>query len=240
MLDMLHNTIATFSELECHNLRVAIMDGQRARVWQCDTSILRQDLEECFVSSYRAAGEEIRTLETKVFPQLQDLLSRHDPRWRKPDEVHNRSDAADLPSLGALSEIVALDLEEPWWRRWWASSPNPEAQVGSLDRLIRQEFYPIVDALVQAARTHLKARQSVALQTSNRIYLGLVDFLQEQNKSRRARTHVLIAAAETFPRGELDRNQEARIAELKEEIPIVEAILHRLESIDQSLSDMIA
>jgi len=150
------------------------------------------------------------------------------------------SGAADLPSLGALSQIVALDLEEPWWRRWWARSPNLEAQVSSLDHLIKQEFYPIVDALVQAARTHLKARQSAALQASTRTYLGLVDFLQEQNRARRARTRVLISAAENFPRGELHRDQEARIAALKQEIPIVETLLDRLESIDRALSEMIS
>ena len=149
------------------------------------------------------------------------------------------SGAADLPSLGALSQIVALDLEEPWWRRWWASSSNLEARVNSLDHLIVQEFYPIVDALVQAARTHLKARQSAALQASTRTYLGLADFLQEQNRARRARTRVLISAAENFPRGELQQGQEARIAALKQEIPIVETLLDRLDSIDRALSETI-
>jgi hypothetical protein len=239
-LDVLRYTIAAFSEVECDKLQRAIVDGHRDRVWQCDTSSLRRDLEECFVTSYRGAGEEISTLEAQVFPQLQELLSRHDSRWRRPDETRIGSDVADLPSLGALSQIVALDLEEPWWRRWWARSSNLEARVGSLDHLIRQEFYPIVDALVQAAHAHLKARQSSALQTSRRIYLGLVDFLQEQNRARRARTRVLIAAADTSRRGEMHRNQEAGIAELKQQIPIVEALLHRLESIDRLWSDMIS
>jgi hypothetical protein len=240
MLDVLRDTIAAFAELECDNLRRAMVDGHRSSVWQCEASSLRRELEEFFVTSYRGAEEEISTLEAQVFPQLQELLSRHDSRWRRPDEARMRSGAADLPSLGALSQIVALDLEEPWWRRWWASSSNPEARVGSLDHLIKQEFYPIVDALVQAARTHLKARQSAALQASTRTYLGLVDFLQEQNRARRARTRVLISATDKSPRGELHRNQEARIADLKQEIPIVETLLDRLESIDRVLSDMIA
>jgi hypothetical protein len=239
MLDVLREAIAAFAEVECGNLRRAMVDGHRSRVWQCETASLRRELEEFYVTSYRDTEEEISTLEAQVFPQLQELLSRHDPRWRRPDEARMKSGAADLPSLGALSQIVALDLEEPWWRRWWASSSNLEAQVSSLDHLIKQEFYPIADELVQAARTHLNARQSAALQASTRTYLGLVDFLQEQNRARRARTRILISAAEKFPRGELHRDQEARIAGLKQEIPIVETLLERLESIDQALSDML-
>jgi len=239
MLDVLREAIAVFAEVECDNLRRAMLDGHRGRVWQCETSSLRRELEEFFVASYRGTEEEISTLEAQVFPQLQELLSRHDPRWRRPDEARMTSGAADLPSLGALSQIVALDLEEPWWRRWWASSSNLEARVNSLDHLIVQEFYPIVDALVQAARTHLKARQSAALQASTRTYLGLADFLQEQNRARRARTRVVISAAENFPRGELQQGQEARIAALKQEIPIVETLLDRLDSIDRALSETI-
>lgn len=237
MLDVLQDAVAGFSYVECDNLRRAIAEGHRGRVWQCETSSLRRNLEECFIITYRAAAEEISRLEEQVFPQLQQLLSRHDPRWRRTDETGGRSLAAELPSLSALSQIVALDLEEPWWRRWWTTTSSRQGQIATLDNLIKQEFHPIVDSLVQAARASLKAWQSTALQKSTQIYVGLVEFLQEQNRARRARTRVLMSASDAFPKAEARRKREARIAELKQEIPVVEALLHRIETVDRTLSE---
>lgn len=237
MREVLQDAVVGFSDVECDNLRRAIVDGHRARVWQCETSSLRRHLEECFVISYRAATEELNQLEAHIFPQLQQLLIRHDRRWRRPDDTGNRSLAAELPSLGVLSQIVALDLEEPWWRRWWTSSSGREAQIGALDHLIRHEFQPIVDTLVQAARTHLKARQVSALQKSTLVYMGLVEFLQEQNRARLARTRVLLSAGDAFPKTELAQKREARIADLKQEIPIIDALLHRLRNVNRTWSE---
>ncbi len=163
MLDVLHGTITTFSDAECDRLRRAFAVGQRAPIRSCETSELRRQLEESSSSSYRAAAQEIDTLEARVLPQLQQLLSKYNPRWTQRYEEINGSSLAELPSLGALSQAVALDLGAPWWKRWWAMRSRQQEQVEVLARLIQDDFYPIVSDLVEAARTHLKDRQEVAL-----------------------------------------------------------------------------
>ena len=130
------------------------------------------DLEEEFVKSYREAEQEIGKLELHVFPKLKQLLARYRPDWRALDEVALEGSSADLPSLSALSKVVALDLGEPWWKHWWTRDRNFEGQVTELDGLIRREFYPIVDELAQAARAHLKARQANSLQEANLHNIG--------------------------------------------------------------------
>jgi Dynamin family len=236
--DLLRDAVVKFSLVECAGLEKANVEGRRGRIWQCETSRLRRSLEECFVATYRAAAEEISGLQAQVFPQLQQLLSKHDPRWRGSEDTGAGPLAAELPSLGALSQIVALDLEEPWLRRWWASDSSRQGQIAKLDKLIKQEFQPIVDTLVNTAHASLKSWQASALQKSTQIYVGLVEFLQEQNRARRARTRALISPGNRIRSGELPNKRAQRIAELRREIPIVEALLMKLAAIDQAWSEV--
>jgi hypothetical protein len=231
ILDVLQNAVVKFSVAECAELAKALVEGRRGRIWQCDPSRLRRNLEESFIAAYRAAADEISRLQAQVFPQLQQLLKRHDPRWRGTEDTGG-SVAAGLPSLGALSQVVALDLEESRWR-WWASDFSRQGQIAKLDKLIRQEFQPIVDALVNAAHASLKSWQASALQKSTHIHVGLVEFLQEQNRARRSRA--LIAPQARGPSAELPNQQAARIAELRREIPTVEALLMKLDALDRAL-----
>lgn len=229
MLDVLHGTITTFSDTECDRLRKAFAIGQRSR---CETSELRRQLEGSFLLLYRAAAQEIDTLEARVLPQLQQLLSKYNPRWTQRYEEISGSSVADLPSLGALGQTVALDLEAPWWKRWWATRSRQQEQVEALAQLIRDDFYPIANELVQAARAHLKDRQAVALHKFALIYMGLMEFLQEQNSRGRARARVLLSTAKHSATGQSQLKTQTRIVALRQEIPRVEAWLQRLETIE--------
>jgi len=163
------------------------------------------------------------------------LLSRHYPQWRQPGEDGGQG-AGEPPSLSALSRIVVLDLEEPWWKRWWIGMRDPEERIAELDRLIRHEFYPIVDELVLASRTHLKAQQSSTLQRSTRVYMGLVEIMQEQSRARRARTRVLMTAGDTLHKTELRRNRETA---LKMQISTMDLLIRKLQEIDQTWGEKI-
>ena len=234
MLEVLRGTITTFSDTECDKLRRALALGHRAPIKPCETSELRRQLEESYLHSYRAVAGEIDALEARVLPQLQQLLSKYNPSWTQRYEEINGSRLAELPSLGALSQAVALDLGAPWWKRWWATRSRQQEQVEVLARLIRDDFYPIVSDLVEAARTHLKDRQELALRKLSLIYMGLMEFLQEQNTRGQARARHLRSSARHVVTGEPQINYAARIAELKREIPLVEAWLQRLENIERT------
>jgi signal recognition particle receptor subunit beta len=235
MIEGLRDAVQGFAELECEDLRQAIEGGQRSRVWKCQTTTLRQTLEQRFVSSCREAEREISKLESFIFPKLKQLLSRHYPQWRQPGEDGGQG-AGEPPSLSALSRIVVLDLEEPWWKRWWIGMRDPEERIAELDRLIRHEFYPIVDELVLASRTHLKAQQSSTLQRSTRVYMGLVEIMQEQSRARRARTRVLMTAGDTLHKTELRRNRETA---LKMQISTMDLLIRKLQEIDQTWGEKI-
>jgi Dynamin family len=232
MLDILRATITTFSDAECERLHNARALGQRAPLRRCETSELRRQLEASFLLAYRAAAQEIDSLEVRVLPQLHDLLRKYNPTWTQRYEEINGLSQAEPPSLGALSQTVALDLEAPWWKRWWATRSRQEQQTEALARLIREDFFPIVHDLVEAARARLKDRQAVALRKFTVIYMGLTEFLQEQNSRGRTRARVLLSAPRHSGQGESQRVSEVLLAELRQEIPRVEAWVRRLEIIE--------
>jgi hypothetical protein len=234
--ETLREAVHVFSEGECENLRQALADGHRARTWKCDATLLRQQLEERFVAAYRQAEQEIGKLESLIFPQLKQLLNRYQPQWRQPGGEGGEAPGAELPLLSALGEAVALDLDEPWWRHWWTRRSGEE-QVAELDRVIRGEFYRITDALVQAARAHLEARQASTLQEANMVYVGLVTLLKEQNKARMERTRALISGTAPARGPGLQRSREARAAELKAQISSMETLVGRLENIEQAWAE---
>jgi hypothetical protein len=238
MAELLRDVVQGFSEVECENMRNALAEGHRGRVWRCDATLLRQSLEEEFVKSYREAEQEIGKLESHVFPKLKQLLARYRPDWRALDDVVAEGSSADLPSLSALSKVVALDLGEPWWKHWWTRDRNFEGQVTELDGLIRREFYPIVDELAQAARAHLKVRQANSLQEANLVFVGLVELLKEQSRARLERTRALITGEATH-NPELQRTRDARTTELKSQITKMDLLVRRLESIEQAWAEKI-
>jgi hypothetical protein len=233
MADVLSHVVQGFAEEECENMHEALAQGHRGRVWRCDPALLRQQLEERFVAAYREAAQEMDKLESHIFPKLKQLLNRYHPQWRSAGGGNRESAAAELPLLNALSEVVALDLDQPWWRYWWTGQRSAEARVAELDHLIRDEFEPVVEALVQAARGHLKSRQSLTLQEGNLVYVGLAELLKEQNEARLERMRTLIAGGNLSRRSELQRNHDARIADLKKQISSMDLVVRRLENVEQ-------
>ena len=49
-----------------------------------------------------------------MLPQLAATAEQIQSRWTQRYEEISGSSVADLPSLGALGQTVALDLEAPW------------------------------------------------------------------------------------------------------------------------------
>jgi len=233
IVESLRDAVLGFADVECENLRRSVADGHRGRVWRCDATLLRQRLEERFVVVYRNAEHEIGALESHIFPKLKQLLNHYRPEWREPD----RGEGTDLPVLSALSEVVALDLDEPWWKHWWTRGRDAEGRVAELERLIELEAFPIVDALAQAARKQLKARQASTLQEANLVYLGLADLLKEQNNGRLQHARALAAGGDTMRNSQLHRKWEVRAAELRKHISHMDQLVRRLESVEQKWAE---
>jgi Dynamin family len=227
--ETLQAAMRSFSDSECQKLRNAVAKGNDGnRVWNCDLTLLRQQLEESLVAAYRAAEQEIGKLETESRFQLQQVLSRYNAQWTNPEAGGGERGSLELPTLGAPS--IVLKLDEPWWKRWWSLGGSAERHAAALDRLIQNEFSAIAGKLGEAARAQLEARQSSALQEANLIYAGLIDLLKEQKRAQREQEHAS-AAGEDAEReaAEQQRIREARIAELQKRASDMSLLVERLE-----------
>ena len=60
-----------------------------------------------------------------------------------------------FPSQAPLGQTLAIDLEEPFWRRWWRRRITSEEAASSLQALIVQEFSPIISELVSINKREL-------------------------------------------------------------------------------------
>jgi len=232
--ETLRSTMRSFSDAECAKLRTAIAAGHHSRsVWTCDLALMRQQLEEVLVLAYREAEGEMLTVEHDTLLQLQQKLTRYNSKWTKP-EAGEASIGIELPTIGTPS--IVLELDEPWWRRWWRPGRTGERRAAALARLIGSEFSAIAGTLVRAARTQLEARRSSALEEANLVYAGLIDALQEQKRARIERESAA-RASENLLRAspELQRLRESHIAELKKQAADMGQLADRLESIDHDV-----
>jgi hypothetical protein len=232
--ETLRTTMRSFSDAECTKLRAAIAAGPgSSSVWTCDLALMRQQLEEALVLAYREAEGEMLTVEQETLLQLQQTLARYHSKWTK-SEAGSASIGMELPTIGTPN--IVLELNEPWWRRWWRPGRTGERRAAALARLIESEFSAIVGKLTQAARTQLEARHSSALQEANLVYAGLIDTLQEQKRVRIEREEAA-RASENLLRDspELQRQRESQIAELKKQAADMGLLADRLESIDHDV-----
>jgi translation elongation factor EF-Tu-like GTPase len=227
--EALQAAMRSFSDAECRKLRHAIAERQAGSgVWSCDLTLLRQQLEETLVAAYRAAEQEMGKLETELRLQLQEVLKRYNPQWASRDGGGGEPGSLELPTLGTPS--IVLQLDEPWWKRWWRPGRSSERHAAALDRLIENEFSAIAGTLAQTARTQLVARQSSALEEANVIYVGLLDLLKEQSGLRREQARASTSDEDSQREAaELERIREARIAELKRRASDMNLLADRLE-----------
>jgi len=232
--EVLRGAMRSFSDAECAKLREAIAEGHRSsRVWSCDFTLLRQQLEEALVLAYREAEQAMRNIETEGFLQLQQMLARYNSQWARPEAGGNPI-SMELPTIGTPS--IVLELDEPWWRRWWRRSRTGERRAAALARLINNEFSAIAGPLTQAARTQLEARQSSVLQEANLVYVGLIDLLKEQNRTRLARKTASHADDQLLRESpEMKRIRASMIAELKKQVSDMSLLAERLESIGRDV-----
>ena len=61
------------------------------------------------------------------------------------------------PSQSPLGQTLAIDLGEPYWKRWWRRRTTSEEVANSLEELILQEFMPMVSDLVKLTKGELEA-----------------------------------------------------------------------------------
>lgn len=216
------------ASVESDKLRRALAHGQSGGVWQCETGAVRRLLETKLLASFSAAESDLWSYHESVLPQLHRLMTQCGTSAPVGSQIDRQRDTAQPPSMAALSQFVSLDLNEPVWKRWLSNSRTPDDRATELGRLIRQEFMPIVNTLVDTTRTRLEQIQSTVVGDMTRNFVFVAESLQEQSRATLDRMQQLIEARTALSDGRISENRRARIRELDAQIndiaPLIAAL----------------
>ena len=133
MVEILRDVVQGFSEVECENLRNALAEGHRGRVWRSDVDPrCGRAWRRSSSSSYREAEQEIAKLEIARLPEAEAAARPLPPGLAaRSTTATTGTRPAELPLLSALSKVVALDLGEPWWKHWWTRDRSAKGRSPS-------------------------------------------------------------------------------------------------------------
>ena len=146
--DMLNREVATAAKLATEHVRRAALRNGSEPLWRFDGHQLRRHLSRHVESAFQATLGRVAQLESQVLPRLNDLLSEIEPSQRLASQRPKSPAKIDGPSLYAMSEANALDLDVAVWAAWWRVQIEPEKRAAQIDRLVRSEFDAVVGKLV--------------------------------------------------------------------------------------------
>ncbi|MCC7251781.1 dynamin family protein [Hyphomicrobium sp.] len=143
-------TIDTHAARERDVLIDTLSRGRPPRVWTHEGVELRRALANEFRVGFEKAAHRLTSFHARVVPELHKLMRSLVP---EPDLADPRGEtlAIPTPTIAPLSRMLVLDLETSKWRVFWSRLPSPEASGARIEALIRDEFAPIADELVQLA-----------------------------------------------------------------------------------------
>lgn len=141
-----------------HQMTEAMRRSSFKRSWTCDVMPLRDRLERGYVDAFRQIAHDFAEIEHALQPQLRALIESLLPGYSANYVEPNFEHAEPYPSVAPLSDTVVLDLDMSWWRLWFAARPDPGQRAADLERLIKEDFYPMVDELVREAQAEFAGR----------------------------------------------------------------------------------
>ena len=146
----LQATIDTHAKRERDVLIDTLSRGRPPRVWTHEGVELRRALAGEFRHGFEQAAHRLTSFHARVVPELHKLVRSLVP---EPDlaDPHGDTLAIPTPTIAPLSRMLVLDLETSKWGAFWSRQPSPDVSGAKIEALIRAEFAPIADELVQLA-----------------------------------------------------------------------------------------
>ncbi|MBN8912567.1 MAG: hypothetical protein J0H65_11030, partial [Rhizobiales bacterium] len=148
---VLQSAIDTHAKRERDVLIDTLSRGRSPRVWTHEGVELRRALANEFRIGFEKAAHRLTSFHARVVPELHRLMNSLVP---EPDLVDPRGEtlAIPAPTIAPLSRVLVLDLKSAgWWSALWSRQRSPEASGAQIEQLIKAEFAPIADELVQLA-----------------------------------------------------------------------------------------
>jgi GTP-binding protein EngB required for normal cell division len=124
--------------------------GRTPRIWTHEGVELRRALGQEFRQGFEGAALRLTSFHTRVVPELHELMRSLVPQ---PDLSDPQAQAPSIamPAVAPLSRMLVLDLDDSRWSAFWSRQASVEASGAKIEALIKSEFAPVAEELVQLA-----------------------------------------------------------------------------------------
>jgi hypothetical protein len=149
-----------------------------------------------------------------------------------PAEPEKRLLLIPAPSIAALSRFVALDIDGSWWSALWKGRTSASAYGEQIESLIKAEFQPVAEELVDTAERVLKNYAMTSTKWSFGLCVNII-----QGVKRRREQLVEACGGEEREAGSPDRGaeRERQSKSLTARLKRCGVLNHQLETIVHDL-----
>jgi signal recognition particle receptor subunit beta/rubrerythrin len=213
-----------------------LQSGRARKVWTCDVDELRRAMGEEFFAGFRRTENRLVDLSVKVVAGLRQLLETlvvaNGSAVGGPDMAVG---TVASPSPASLGRPLALDLDDSWWSQLWRGKQTPHQRGEALEQLILEEFYPLVDSLVESQSRVFEAYIATNTRWSFAVCGNIVQALARRCKQ----VSMDFESVRTDVEGTADANavndQAATVTDLERRLKIAENTLVRLSVVSRNI-----
>ena len=183
--EQLHGVVTGFIERERTALVFSLDQQSTTKPVRYDVSKLRKELEQAFLTEYRALYQHIVAIQLAASQHFRRIVNDELPSTNLDVHVNVISNSFAYPSLVALGRVGAFDVDPKLWAKWRRSKKTLKEAVDAFEQILRTEFTAIADELANVAEREVMGSAS-SLQ--RRLNLTIMDAV---NSARQRRADLL-------------------------------------------------
>jgi hypothetical protein len=220
--ERLHDAVHRYIESERAAITFALDQQTTTKPARYDVSRLRKELEQVFLSEYRALYRHIVNIQMSASQHFRRIVNDELPSTNLDVHVNVISNSFAFPNLAALARVSAFDVDPKLWARWRKSKKTLREAVEAFEGILRTEFEAVAADLARVAENEIMGSTSSLQQ---RLNLTIMDAL---HSARQRRTGLIEGLAEVKAR------QQPRMQErlLEDQLAHLAAARERLQRID--------
>jgi signal recognition particle receptor subunit beta len=209
--------------------------GKVPRAWTHEGVELRRTLAEIFIKCFDRAVARVVSFQARVAPELHRLMGLVAPETPRPAEPDNDALAISPPNVAALSRLVALDLDGSWWSGFWKRRASPVSYGDQIEALIKSEFQPVVDELVQSAEVALSGYAATTTKWSFGLCVNIVQAVRRRREQMASHRGSVERAAGGPASHDTEIGYEQQVERLSEKLQQCQSLYRRLDAISNEL-----
>ena len=172
--------VAGFTEFQLAGLADAYHE-QSQRIWMADATPLREDFEHAYLYAVPQLSARLRNVEAIVRDHLASLLKEGVLEGLIEVGPAHIPAPSPVPNLGALSTVLSLDLDQPWWKAWLVQRPTLESRRVELKRLIETECASMARELVATADRSMQDQATTMTRQITAVTLDVVNSMRRRS-----------------------------------------------------------